>query len=130
MLMSSEPWRIDGSGFALTRYATDPLPWPDAPEVMTSQGASVAALHVQSRLVSTASVPDMPFAGAAPAVSLPTVTLHLLSVGDVTDVDEEDFVHEVARAHSAAIANGRARTARCESAIRLPTELPRQKRKR
>jgi len=128
--MSREPWRIDGSGFALTRYATDPLPWPDAPEVMTSQGASVAALQVQSRLVSTASVPDMPLAGAAPAVSLPTVTLHLLSVGEVTDVDEEDFVHEVARTHSATIANGRAPTARCQSAIHLPTELPRQMRKR
>jgi hypothetical protein len=97
---------------------------------MTTQGASVAALHVQSRLVSTASVPDMPLAGAAPAVSLPTVTLHLLSVGAVIDVDEEDFVHEVARAHSAAIANGRARTARCGSAIHLPIEWPRQMRQR
>ena len=127
--MSSEAWRIDGSGFALTRYATDPLPCPEVPEVMTSQGASVAALHVQSRLVSTASVPDIPVAGAA-AVSLPTVTLHLLSVGDVTDVDEEDFVHEVATTHSAAIANGRAPTARSTSAIHLPIVLPRQKRKR
>jgi len=58
-----------------------------------------------------------------PGVSLPTVTLHLLSVGDVIDVDDEDFVHEVARRHSAAITNGRARTARCGSAIRLPIEF-------
>jgi hypothetical protein len=95
--------------------------------VMTTQGASVEALQVQSRLVSTASVADIPVAGAAPAVSLPTVTLHLLSVGEVIDVDEEDFVHEVARTHSAAIANGRAPTARCRAAIHLPIELPRQK---
>ncbi|MCU1386113.1 MAG: hypothetical protein JWL71_4810 [Acidobacteria bacterium] len=103
--MSSEPWRGDGSGFALTRYATDPLPCPDVPEVMTTHGALVVAVHVQSRVVSTASVADMPLAGAAPAVPVPTVTLHLLSVGAMTDVDVDEPVHALARTHSEATAN-------------------------
>src|SRR4051812_36832016 len=100
--MSSEAWRGVGSGFALTRYATDPLPCPDAPEVMTSQGALAAAVQVQSRLVSTARVADIPLAGTMPAVSLPTVTLHLLSLGAVTDIDVEEPPHPLTTTHSAA----------------------------
>jgi len=93
-------------------------------------GTALFVLLVFAAAVPSWSAAQVQVAGAAPAVWLPTVTLHLLSVGDVTDVEEEDFVHEVATTHSAAIANGRARTARCESARHLPTKWPRQKRKR
>ena len=120
--MSSDAWRGAGSGFAFTRYATDPLPCPDVPDVMTSQGALAAAVHVQSRLVSTARVADIPLAGTAPDASLPIVTLHLLSLGAVTDIDVEEPPHAPTKAHSAAIANGRARTASCRGAIHLPSQ--------
>jgi hypothetical protein len=78
--------------------------------VITTHGALAAAVHVQSRLVSTGSVPDIPLAGTVPAPSLPTDTVHLLSVGAITEVDVEDPVHAPASTHSIAMAKRRTHT--------------------
>jgi len=91
-----------------------------APDTIVSHAALDAAVHVQSRLVVIAIVPDMPADGAWPAV-LSTLTSHLASVGDVTEMDEDDPVHALASTASAQSANSRARTARC-GASSLPID--------
>ncbi len=91
---------------------------------MTSQLAVAAAVQVQSRFVETVSVADIPLAGASPLNSFSTLTVHLTSVGDVVESDDDEPVHAPAREHKTAIANSRAPTAGCESAIRLPSQYP------
>lgn len=83
--------------------------------------AFAAAVHVQSRLVEIASVPDIPSEGAAPFAAFSTVTSHLAAVGAVTDMAEDDPVHALERHPSAQSANSRARIARVQNASSLPS---------
>jgi hypothetical protein len=78
-------------------------------DVIVIQAAFVVAVHVQSRLVVIASVPDIPPDGAGVAVAISTVTWHLTAVGADTEMDEDLPVHAFQRTHSAEIANSRAR---------------------
>jgi len=88
--------------------------------VIAIHATFAAAVHVQSRLVEIASVPDIPSGGAASALAFSTATSHLAAVGDVTEMDEEVPVHALQMNHSAEIANSRARMARLGSASSLP----------
>jgi hypothetical protein len=97
---------------------SDSFPWPLVGDVIEIQPAFVVAVHVQSRLVVIASVPDMPSAGAVSAGASAIATSHLAVVGAVTDVDVP--VQALQRNHSAQIANGRAPIARTPDASGLP----------
>ena len=120
LLTSSTPCRGAGSALALTRYVSDSLPWPEV-GVTAIHAAFVVAVHVQSRLVEIASVPDMPPAGAAPVAAFSTVTTHLAAVGAVTEIADDDPVHALARHPSAHSPNSRARMARVHGANGLPS---------
>jgi hypothetical protein len=56
--------------------------------------APLDAVQVQSRVVEIVSVPDIPAAGALAAGGFSTVTWHFAAVGDVTEIDDEEPVHE------------------------------------
>lgn len=111
LLTSSVPCRGVGSPFALTRNASDALPWPEAGEVIAIQPAAVFAVHVQSRFVEIWSVPDMPAAGVAAAGGFSIETSHLADVGEVTDMLVDDPVQALARTESAPITRSRRRIA-------------------
>lgn len=53
--------RVTGSAFESRRKAIEPSPWPCAPEVITNQGAALAAVHEHSRetVTLTALVPPL-----------------------------------------------------------------------
>jgi hypothetical protein len=89
--------------------------------VIAIHAAFVVAVHVQSRLVEIASVPDIPSEGIAPSVGFWTLTSHLRAVGAVTDMAEDDSVHALASQPSAQSANSRARIAVERSASFLPS---------
>jgi hypothetical protein len=99
---------------------SDSLPWPEV-GVIAIHAAFVVAVHVQSRLVEIASVPDIPSAGAARVAAFSTMTSHLAAVGEVTEMAEEDPVHALERHPSAQSANSRARMPRVHSASSLPS---------
>jgi hypothetical protein len=82
--------RDAGTGFAATVYGTEAPPWPFV-FASETQFALVLADHVQSRVVSTASVPCPPSAVNA-VVGDPTWTWHFTDTGAVTAVDVCDDV--------------------------------------
>lgn len=92
---------------------------------MTSHAALAAAVQVQSRFVVTDSVPDIPEAGAVTALLPSMATSHLASVGEVTEIDDDDPVQALAKTQHAMSANSRARTAAEAIAIRLPQRCSR-----
>lgn len=57
---SSEPVREAVPGFGVARYVAVPLPVSEAPAVMLSHEASLAAVHRQPGDVATATVPTKP----------------------------------------------------------------------
>jgi len=101
--------------------------------VIAIHAAFAVAVHVQSRLVEIASVPDIPSAGAAPFAAFSTVTSHLAAVGAVTDMAEDDPVHALERHPSAHSTNSRARIPRVQMqavcrapfACRIAQQFPR-----
>lgn len=97
---------------------TVPLPCPFAPFVIVSHGWSLVAVQVQSRVVVTSSVLDVPDAGADPCIWFATVTWHFNPVGAVTstELEAEQAATRKASAHAG---NSRARIAveHCASAL-------------
>src|SRR4051812_32230610 len=87
---------------------------------MAIHDAALDAVHVHSRFVEIASVPDIPAAGAALAGASSTLTWHFAAVGDVTEIDDDEPVQEQRRTESRAIGNSRARMARVDGASALP----------
>ena len=74
LLTSIVARRCTGSAFAPTRYPIDPLPWPVGSLVRVTHGASLDAVHVQSRVVVTATLLVIPAAGADPESELAALT--------------------------------------------------------
>jgi hypothetical protein len=100
---------------------SESLPWPEVADVIAIHAAFVVAVHVQSRLVEIATVPDIPSAGAAPSAAFWRVTSHLAAVGAVTDMAEDDPVHALESHPRAQSANSRVRIAVEPSASFLPS---------
>ncbi len=111
-LTSMAPCRGEGCALGSTRYETVPLPCPDADEVIAIQLASLAAAHVQSRVVVTSSVPDAPFDGTDVVVA-PSETWHFGASGAVVEilVDPHAACSRVATAHARTAPNSRGRIA-------------------
>ena len=122
---STVAWRGDGSAFGLTRYATDPLPWPLVGGSSKTQPADVVASHVQSRVVVIANALDIPVAGAVPALPPSMFTWHFELEGAVVEIEDDELAQAAARAASVGITNCRARTAsrRMQSTCRSGTAL-------
>src|SRR5438045_3079887 len=78
------------------------------------------AVHVQSRVVVTAILLDVPAAGAVPAIALAAETSHFTADGAVTSIDDEAPPHADTSNSSAHALNSRARIAVGHSAIALP----------
>jgi hypothetical protein len=93
LLTSTLPRRTDASPLAATRYPIVPLPCPLAPVVKEIHEAALDAVHVQSRVVVTASEPVAPEGGASPVISLATVTWHLSAEGADTSIEREPPPH-------------------------------------
>jgi hypothetical protein len=104
LLTSTLALRGAGSLFAATRYASDPLPCPLLPDVITTQPAALDAAHVQSRVVVTVIVPAAPLAGAI-CIEFAALTSHFEIDGDVneTEEDPQPAVKEAASAAASAI---------------------------
>jgi hypothetical protein len=84
------------------------------------QSEVVAADHVQSRAVATASVPSMPAAAAAPDSEFVTLTSHLGDVGPVSEMLDDARPQASAINDSPNAAYSRARIARVHTASALP----------
>jgi hypothetical protein len=92
--------------------------------VIVTHGTPLVAVHVQSLVVVTVSVLDMPAAGAVPLMPLATDTWHFNEVGAVTSMEEEDEpVQAALNAARANAAYSRARIAALDVASRLPLAL-------
>jgi hypothetical protein len=100
-LTATVAWRGAGSAFAVTRYPTDPLPWPLVGGTSDTQPADVAASQVQSRVVVIASVLDIPLAGAVAALPPSMLTWHFSLEGAVVEIEDEEPAHAAAKAVSA-----------------------------
>jgi hypothetical protein len=80
--------RAAGSVLAATLYVTLPLPCPCTGELMAIHDASLDTVHVQSRLVSMAMVPDAPVAGTD-GNELVATTEHFAAVGALVVMDDD-----------------------------------------
>jgi hypothetical protein len=87
--------------------------------VIAIHGTLVAAVHVQSLVVETSNVLDVPAAGAMPDIPFETETSHLADEGAVTAIEVGPPVQAAARRASAHAPNSRARMAvpHCASAL-------------
>ncbi len=110
-LTTIAPRRADRSGFGSTRKSTVPPPWPVAPDVIAIHAALLDADHVQSRVVSTVTVPEAPLAGADP-IELVAATSHFGALGAATLTDEDPHAAAAAPIAIAATTDTRRRTAR------------------
>lgn len=112
-----------GAGFGPTRKSTVPLPWPLVDEANVIQDAVVEADHVQSRVVSMATVPEPPAAGTLESELLKDSS-HFEVVGAAGCVeDEEDVPHPAITRHAmTAEVSG---TARFSSPIFWPRDYAR-----
>ena len=80
------PRRGAGSPFAETRYEIDPSPCPLLSDVIEIQEAPLVAVHEQSRVVETVTVPVAPADGTA-SIEFFVVIWHFTGEG-VTDVSD------------------------------------------
>ncbi len=86
--MVSAAWRVDRSLFAATRNPIEPLPCPLVADVKVTQDTADDAVHVQSRVVSTETVPVPPLAGTE-ETEVDAVTWHFSVVGPLTLIEED-----------------------------------------
>lgn len=94
-LIAIAAWRATGSGFAVTRYATVPSPWPFWPDVSSTQAAWLLAVHVHSRDTPTDTVPVPPEAVKLDD-GVPTEIWQRVAVGPVTVVFADNPPHAAA----------------------------------
>ena len=83
--------------FAATLYATDPLPLPDAPELIVRKLALLTAVHAQPVAAVTGIVPVVA-AALRPVVTEPTVIAHAAADGAAVEL----FEHAAAASATAA----------------------------
>src|SRR5688500_13924076 len=97
------PVRATGSLFGATANSTVPLPCPERPAVMLSQGSLTSAVHGHSRSVLTGIAPAPPPAGKG-AAGASKVTAHLVIVdGDVEVLTDEPHPASATAQRSAAV---------------------------
>ena len=102
------------SGFAATRYAIDPRPWPLLADVRTTHSALLDAVHKQSRARSIERLPDPPAAAAA-SIEFVRVTPQREAEGPVTERSADVQDADAARSTSA-----NSRVARTAPVLQFP----------
>ena len=83
-----------------------PSPWPLADDLRLSQGASMATVHVHSRVAVTPIVPDPPSGGIVGSPMFSVSAQRPCGVGAVVVVDDEPqpaFVANATRTTSSAV---------------------------
>src|SRR5690349_21857399 len=107
-------FRVSGSAFCATRYATVPSPWPSFPEVISSHGAWDAADQLHSRATPTAICP-VPPVGPEFEAEPEIAGWQRVAVGDVTVTLVDAELPQPASTNAALAANSRGRIAQCTS---------------
>ena len=103
--------RAAGAGFAPTRKSSVPLPCPFVDEPRLIHDAVVEADHVQSRVVSIATVPAPPAAGTFD-MELVADSWHFDVVGATSCVDDDDLQPAIASQAITAEVSGKVRASR------------------